>query len=206
MMTSSSKLPGPPPDGLLGSALEQYFCGYLINQRQLSPRTIASYRDTFKLLLAFLEQARGTKPDNVCVRDLNASNVLQFLGSLESVRRNGARSRNLRLAAIRSFLRYAAASDPLLLPVAQPVLAIPGKRFERPAIQYLSPGQVHALLHAPSASTQTGFRDRVLLALMYNTGARVSEITAFKNGDLQLGCKRQCTSAPPSGRGVDSQT
>jgi len=171
--------------GMLGPALERYFCDYLINQRQLSPRTIASYRDTFRLLLDFLERCCGRQADNLRVKDLDASTVLGFLDDLERHRGNSARSRNLRLTAIRSFVRHATASDPLLLPVAQRVLAIPTKRFERGAVEHLTREQMQVLLETPD-STETGLRDRVLLTLMYNTGARVSEIAALTVGNLRL--------------------
>ncbi|HWO16521.1 MAG TPA: tyrosine-type recombinase/integrase [Solirubrobacterales bacterium] len=177
---------GDQGDEMLGPPLQRYFCGYLINQRQLSPRTIAAYRDTFRLLLGFLEQRQGIKPEGLRLRDLDADRVLAFLDDLERTRRNCARSRNARLAAIRSFVRFAAASNPLLLPIAQRVLAIPSKRFERGVVRHLAPRQVQALLDAPDGSTWTGLRDRVLLTLMYNTGARVSELAALKVGDLRL--------------------
>jgi integrase/recombinase XerD len=173
-------------EGMLGAALQRYFCEYLINQRQLSLRTITAYRDTFRLLLAFFERCRRRQPDDLRVRDLDASCILAFLDDLERHRGNGARSRNLRLAAIRSFVRYATATDPLLLPVAQRVLAIPTKRFERGGVGHLTRGQMQLILDAPDTSTKTGLRDRVLLTLMYNTGARVSEIAALTAGDLQL--------------------
>lgn len=170
----------------LAPVLQCYFCQYLINQRQLSPRTIAAYRDTFKLLLAFIERRRRRKPDDLCVQDLNAACMLEFLDHLEQTRRNSARSHNARLAAIRSFMRYSASCDPLLLALAQPVLAIPSKRFERRSVRALTPPQIQHLLDAPDTSTWTGFRDRVLLTLMYNTGARVSEIAGLKVGDLRV--------------------
>ena len=170
----------------LAPALQRYFCQYLINQRQLSPRTIAAYRDTFKLLLAFIERCLKRKPDELCVQDLDAACVLAFLDDLEQTRHNSARSRNARLAAIRSFMRYAAASNPLLLAFAQPVLAIPSKRFERRSVKALTRQQVQMLIDAPDPSTRAGFRDRVLLTVMYNTGARVSEIAGLKVGDLRL--------------------
>jgi site-specific recombinase XerD len=170
----------------LGPVLQSYFCRNLIDQRQVSPRTIASYRDTFKLFLAFLESRRGIKADDVQMTDLDAKAVLGFLDDLERTRRNSPRSRNARLAAIRSFIRYATASDPLLLPLAQRVLAIPSKRFERMLVGYLTLQQVQALLDASDVSTPSGFRDSVLITLMYNTGARVSEIAALKICDLQL--------------------
>jgi len=167
-------------EGMLGPALQRYFCDYLINQRQISPRTVTSYRDTFRLLLSFFERCRSRKPDDLRVRDLDGSTVLAFLDDLERHRRNSARTRNVRLAAIRSFVRHATASDPLLLPVAQRVLAIPSKRFERVAVAHLTREHMQLLLHAPDISTETGLRDRVLLTLMYNTGARVSEVAAMK--------------------------
>lgn len=173
-------------EGLLGPVLQRYFCEYLINQRRLSACTIAAYRDSFKLLLAFLERQFGLKPDDLRVDSIDAESVLAFLDDLERGRHNCARSRNARLAAIRSFLRFATAADPLLLPVAQRVLAIPSKRYEREVVGYLQPHQVQALLNAPDTSTRTGLRDRVLVTLMYNTGARVSEVAALKVGDISL--------------------
>lgn len=180
------KTTGSRRGGLLGPALQRYFCEYLINQRRLSPCTVAAYRDSFKLLLVFLERQSGLKPDDLRVDSINADSVLAFLDDLERRRNNCARSRNARLAAIRSFFRFTAASDPLLLPIAQRILAIPSKRFEREVVGYLQPDQVQALLDAPDTSTRSGLRDRVLVTLMYNTGARVSELAALKVGDLSL--------------------
>jgi integrase/recombinase XerD len=180
------KAADPRRGELLGPVLQRYFCDYLINQRRLSDCTVAAYRDTFKLLLAFLERKRGLKPDDLRAQSIDADSVLAFLDDLERTRHNCVRSRNARLAAIRSFYRYATASDPLLLPIAQRILAIPSKRFERRVVGYLQPGQVRALLDAPDLSTRAGLRDRVLLTLMYNTGARVSELAGLKVGDLHL--------------------
>ena len=156
----------------MGPALQRYFCQYLIGQRNLSPQTINSYRDTFKLLIRFLERRRRAKADGLCVTDLDAPCILAFLEDLERSRGNSARSRNVRLAAIRSFIRYAASAEPLLLPVAQRLLAIPVKRFEHTIVGYLTREQMQSLLDAPDASTKVGLRDRVLLMLMYNTGAQ----------------------------------
>lgn len=172
--------------GLLGPVLQSYFCDYLINQRRLSSCTVAAYRDTFKLLLAFLERKLRLKPDDLRAQSIDAKSVLAFLDDLERTRHNCARSRNARLAAIRSFFRFAMASDPLLLPIAQRILAIPSKRFQRQVVGYLQPSQIQALLDAPDLSTHAGLRDRVLLTLMYNTGARVSELADLKVGDLRL--------------------
>ena len=180
------KAPDARRGRLLGPVLQSYFCDYLINQRRLSACTVSAYRDTFKLLLAFLDRKLGVKPDDLHVQSIDADSVLAFLDDLERARRNCARSRNARLAAIRSFFRFAVASDPLLLPIAQRILAIPSKRFERRVIGYLQPSQIQALLDAPDLSTRAGLRDRVLLTLMYNTGARVSELAGLKVGDLRL--------------------
>ena len=164
----------------LGPVLRRYFCEYLVSQRDLSPHTIGSYRDTFSLLLRFLERRYRIKPDNVCVDDVDAPRVLAFLDDLERRRGNTARTRNNRRAAIRSFLRYATAANPLLLPVAQRVLAIPTKRFERASVGYLTPEQIQAIVDTPDETTVSGQRDRLLLMLLYNTGARVSEIAGSK--------------------------
>src|SRR5271157_5450541 len=143
----------------LGPALRRYFCEHLVSQRDLSPRTIGSYRDTFRLLLGFLERRYRIKPDAVCVDDLDAPRVLAFLDDLERRRSNSARTRNARRAAIRSFLRYAAGSNPLLLPVAQRVLAIPAKRFERTTVGYLTREQIQAIIDSPNTAAFSGQRD-----------------------------------------------
>jgi site-specific recombinase XerD len=170
----------------LGLALQSYFCSYLIGQRDLSQRTIRSYRDTFRLLLRFLQRQVGIQPDALSVDNLDAPRILAFLADLEMSRGNCARSRNARLTAIRSFLRHAAAADPLLLPVAQRVLAIPMKRFDRAVIGHLTPDQMQAILDAPDKATFAGQRDRLLLLLLYNTGARVSELVEMKVQDVCL--------------------
>ena len=170
----------------LGPALQRYFCEYLVGQRDLSPRTIASYRDTFRLLLEHLERRYHIKPDNVCIDDMDAPRVLTFLDDLERRCGNKARTRNNRRAAIRSFLRHATAGNPLLLPLAQRVLAIPSKRFERASVGYLTHEQVQAILDSPDIETESSERDRLLLMLLYNTGARVSEIAGLKVQDVCL--------------------
>jgi site-specific recombinase XerD len=111
---------------------------------------------------------------------------LTFLDDLERQRGNTARTRNARLVAIRSFFRYTAADDPLLLPVAQRVLAIPAKRFERASVGYLAREQIQAIIDSPDATTFSGQRDRVLLMLLYNTGARVSELVGLRIQDVSL--------------------
>lgn len=153
----------------------------------LRPRvaqTIASYRDTFELLLRYTEQSAGRTPSALTLDDLDAPRVLAFLDHLESDRRNCPRTRNLRLTAIRSFMRYASVRDPTALPIAQRVLAIPTKRFDRPVLGFLSRQEVAALLDAPDRTTWSGQRDAVMLATLYNSGARVSEITGLGVADV----------------------
>jgi site-specific recombinase XerC len=126
-MTSTSAASQRPTFPVL---VEAYFCDYLQNQRNVSPQTIASYRDTFRLFLHFTAQRYRRLPTSLTLRDLDAPRVLAFLDHLEQTRHNGVRSRNLRLAAIRSFLRYAGLRDPAALAPIQRTLAIPLKRFD----------------------------------------------------------------------------
>ena len=182
-MSSKSKIHKPDFPQLL----QQYFCDYMLKQRNASPETISSYRDTFRLFLRFSEQRFRKPPAALTLADLDAPQILKFLDSLESQRHNSVRSRNIRLAAIRSFLRYAALQDPTSLAPISRALAIPVKRFDRGLVSYLSRDEMTALLNAPSSSTWSGNRDRVMLATMYNTGARVSEIIGLNAEDFQLG-------------------
>ena len=168
-----------PPRIGFPALLQSFFQQRLIAERGVSARTIASYRDTFELLLRYAEKAIGRPPSALTLDDIDAPLVLAFLDHLEAHRGNCPRTRNLRLTAIRSFMRYASIRDPTALPIAQRVLAIPGKRFDRPALEFLSREEVKALLDAPDRSTWSGRRDAVLLATLYNTGARVSEITGL---------------------------
>lgn len=175
--------PASPP---LAPLLQAFFCDRLMQQRSASACTVAAYRDTFRLLLHYIQEHYHKQPSRLVVKDLDAPCILSFLNHLEQVRGNGPRTRNARLAAIRAFLQYAGWRNPLALPVAQRVLAIPVKRFERPLIEALSREEMHAVLKAPDADTFSGQRDRVMLTLMYNTGARVSEIIAWRVSDLDL--------------------
>ena len=144
-----------------------------------------SYRDAFELLVGYLEDHLGKKPSALSIADLDAPVVLDFL-DLETVRHNSARTRNARLAAIRSFMRYVAVRDPASLPITARVLAIPAKRFDRPVLGYPTREQVTAILAAPDRATWSGRRDAVLLAVAYNTGARVPELTALQVRDVLL--------------------
>ena len=166
--------------------LQKFFCQRLIEQRNSSNQTIAAYRDAFKLMLLYLKEKQNIPPDAIVLENLNAKNILGFLKYLEQDRHNTIRSRNARLAGLRSFLKYAAYQVPTSLPMVQKVLAIPMKRFQRPIPEYLTMEQTQAILVAPNASTWSGKRDRVLLATLYNTGARVSEIIALKLSDIDM--------------------
>ena len=166
--------------------LQDFFQRRLVAERGASVHTIASYRDTFELLLRYAEQRTGQTPSALTLKDLDAPMILDFLDHLELERGNTPRTRNLRLTAIRSFLRYASIRDPTSLAVAQRVLAIPTKRFDRPVLGYLSREEVEALLDAPDRCTWSGQRDAVLFAVLYNTGARVSEITGLQVADVLL--------------------
>jgi integrase/recombinase XerD len=166
--------------------VQSFFTEHLVHQRALSPRTVAAYRDTFRLLLTFAEKTTGKPPTSIRLTDINAKLVLAFLTHLEKVRKNAVRSRNARLAAIRSFLKYATHNDVSALQTIQQVMAIPMKRFDRPMLGYLSREEMQAVLEAPDQDTWTGQRDRVLFAVLYNTGARVSEVINVRSKDAIL--------------------
>jgi len=169
----------------LGDLLPRFLTEHLVTQRSLSAHTVAAYRDTFRLLLRFLAHTRRTTPSRLPLAALDAESVLGFLAHLEDHRRNSARSRNARLAAIRSFLHYL--SDllgPDLPQATRRILTIPSKRYTRRLIGFLSRSEVTALLGAAGTSW-TGRRNHLLLLLLYNTGARVSEITAVRVGDVR---------------------
>lgn len=155
--------------------LQRFFVDHLRQQRAVSPCTVAAYRDTFKLLLAFAEKRIGKSPTDVTLPDLNADLILSFLDHLERERANSVRSRNARLSAIRVFLKYAAHEDLTALAVIERSLAVPQKRHDKPVLGYLTRPEVHAIINAPDPKTWAGRRDRALFAFLYNTGARVSE-------------------------------
>jgi site-specific recombinase XerD len=166
--------------------VQDFFLRRLVAQRGASARTVESYRDAFELLLGFTEQRTGKPPSALQLGDLDAPLVLDFLDYLETERGNAVRTRNARLAAIHSFMRYVAVRDPASLPITTRVLAIPAKRFDRPVLGYLSRDQVTAILAAPDRRTWSGRRDAVLFATAYNTGARVSELTGLRVRDVLL--------------------
>jgi site-specific recombinase XerD len=175
-----------PAEIAFPALLQDFFMKRLASQRGASAETIASYRDAFELLLRFAEERTGRPPTALTLADLDAPLVLAFLDHLEKDRGNCVRSRNARLAAVHSFMRYASLRDPASIPVAQRVLAIPLKRFDRPVLGYLDRDELDAVLDAPDRSTWSGRRDAALFAALYNTGARVSEIVGLRVGDVLL--------------------
>ena len=167
--------------------LEAFFTDRLMRQRQASPHTIASYRDTFRLLLKFVQGHLKKAPSNVILEDLDAPFVGEFLHHLETDRGNCAGSRNVRLAAIHSFFRYAAFQEPQQSALIQRVLAIPTKRYESKPVEFLTRPEVEALLSVPDLVTWAGRRDRALLLLAVQTGLRVSELVGLRCEDIVLG-------------------
>jgi site-specific recombinase XerD len=171
----------------LARLLEAFFTDRLMRQRQASPHTIASYRDTFRLLLGFAQQSLKKAPSALSLEDIDAPFVGGFLDYLENERGISARSRNTRLAAVRSFFHYAAFSEPGHSALIQRVLAMPTKRYDRRPIAFLTRPEIDALLSAPDPSTWHGRRDRTLLLMAVQTGLRVSELTGLRCQDVVLG-------------------
>ena len=171
----------------LAPLLQAFFTDRLMAQRQASPHTVASYRDTFRLLLGYLETRLRKVPSDLSLRDVDADLVVDFLDHLEKTRENGARSRNLRLTAIHSFFRYVAPREPAWAAHAQRVLAIPSKRYTRVQVPFLTRLEIEALLGTPDRASWSGRRDHALLMLAVQTGLRVSELTALRGQDVTLG-------------------
>jgi len=147
----------------LAPTLQAFFTQRLASQRNASPHTVAAYRDTFRLLLGFVQQTTATPPAKLELEDLDAPLVGAFLDHLESDRGVSAATRNARLAAVHSLFRFAALRHPEHAAVIQRVLAIPAKRTGRPVVCYLTKPEIDALLAAPDLATRTGRRDRALL-------------------------------------------
>lgn len=167
--------------------LQRFFTERLCAQMQASANTVAGYRDTFRLFLRFACARCGKEPTRLRVEDLDADLVADFLTHVETERRNGARTRNTRLAAIRSFFRYVAMNEPAHLLHCQRILAIPAKRCAKPAVAFLEAPEIAALLAAPDRSTWIGRRDHALLLVAVQAGLRASELTGLRCGDVVLG-------------------
>jgi integrase/recombinase XerD len=172
---------------ILPALLQRFFTERLCTQMDASPNTIAGYRDTFRLFLRFASDRRGKPPTRLRIDELDADLVTDFLTHVETVRGNGARSRNTRLAAIRSFFRFVAMNEPAYLLHCQRILAIPSKRFVRRTVSFLDREEVAAVLAAPDQSTWIGRRDHLILLVALQTGMRASELIGLRCQDVVLG-------------------
>ena len=169
------------------STLQSFFTDRLVRQRQASSHTVAAYRDTFRLLLSFVQAQSGRAPYTLDLEHLDVPTIVAFLQYLETDRHNTPRTRNARLAAVRSFFRYAALRHPEHAALIQRVLAIPQKRFDRGVVSFLVPTEIAALLAAPDRNAWEGRRDHAMFALAIQTGLRVSELTGLNCGRRSSG-------------------
>lgn len=170
----------------LAPSLQAWFTDRLANQLHASPNTVAAYRDAWRLLLGYLQARTGKQPSQLDLADLDAAAISAFLDHLEHQRRNSVRTRNARLAAIRSFFKFASLRHPEHAALIAQVLAIPTKRAGHPEVSYLNPDEITALVDAPDLRTWTGRRDHALIDLAVQTGLRVSELTGLRNRDIEL--------------------
>lgn len=177
-MTTASTFP---------ALLQRFFTDRLCNQMEASSNTVAGYRDTFRLLLRFAGERRGTSPTKLKIEQLDAELVADFLLHVETARGNSARSRNTRLAAIRSFFRYVAMNEPAHMLHCQRILAMPSKRHVRRAVDFLDRAEMDALINAPDRSTWVGRRDYLILLIATQTGLRASELINMRHQDITLG-------------------
>ena len=172
---------------LIAPYVQAFFVDHLPQHKRLSPQTIASCRDTFRLLLNFMKHTRGIEPAALRVTDLDAPTILAFLAFLEQQRGNRVRSRNIRLSALRTFFRFVALRAPDSVEIATRVLAIPRKREDKKLIGYLTREEIEALLAAPDRSQWIGRRDHALLLTLYNSGARVTEMVTLTRPQVHFG-------------------
>ena len=193
-MSKQAKL---PPS--FAALVQAYFAEYLTQQRALSAQTIAAYRDGFVLFLNLTEALLGKSPAEMALADITPELIMAFLDHLERQRHNSVRSRNARLAALRSFLKFAAHRDVSSLQVIERALGVPVKRFERQMFGYLSREEMLAVIGTPDDAWLSQ-RDHALFLLMYNTGARVSEIIGLKVGDVVLDAAAACVHLHGKGR------
>ena len=178
---------GPMSAVTLPALIQRFFTDRLCVQMEASRHTVAGYRDTFRLLLRFASARHGKPPVKLTVEDIDADLVADFLVHGETARGNSARSRNTRLAAIRSFFRYVAMTDPTRLLHCQRILAMPNKRYVKRAVTFLDADEIAALLAAPDRTTWAGRRDHALLLLAIQTGLRASELVNLRCNDVVLG-------------------
>lgn len=182
-MNSPDQRKHAPPS--FPALVQSFFAEHLTQQRALSARTVVAYRDAFVLLLDFTQVRLHKAPTAMLLADLTPSLILAFLDHLENDRHNTVRSRNARLAALRTFLKFAARRDVTALHIVEQALGVPMKRFERPLLGFLTREEMLAVIGVPGAGWMSQ-RDHLLLALLYNTGARVSEVIGVKVADVVL--------------------
>jgi site-specific recombinase XerD len=171
----------------IAPTLQSFFTERLTKQRHASPATMTSYRHTFRLLLQFVQQRTGRAPSMLDWDDLGVEVISAFLDHLEHDRHNSPRSRNTRLAAVRSLFRYAALRHPEHAQLIQQVLAIPQKRYDKTTVSFLETDEVEALLAAPDLDRWEGRRDHAFIALAVQTGLRLAELIGITRGDILLG-------------------
>jgi integrase/recombinase XerD len=171
---------------VVAPTLQAFFSDRLLREREASPHTVASYRDTIKLLLTFASKHTGKQPSALAFEDLDATVIGGFLDHLEHDRGCGPRTRNTRLAAIRSLFRYAGLRHPEHAALIERVLAIPLKRHDHPLLCFLNEQELDALLDAPDRDCWTGRRDHTMLMLAAQTGLRASELTGLTCADVHL--------------------
>ena len=171
----------------LAPHIQAFFTDHLWRHKRASPQTLASCRDSFRLLLTFVKETTGIEPSALGVADLDAPTLLAFLDHREQQRGHAIRSRNIRLSALRTFFRFVALRDPESVEMVTRVLAIPIKREDKKLVGYLTRPEIDALIAAPDQSSWIGRRDHALLLTMYNSGARVSEITSLKREQVVFG-------------------
>lgn len=168
------------------SLLQRFFLERLMNQVNASPCTISSYRDTFRIFFRYMKDEKKCTPSQVTIDMVNAENIIDFLNYIENVRNNSIKTRNNRLAALHSFMEYVSFQAPEYLSIIQRVMSIPFKRAETKTIHYLVMEEVESIMNVCDLSCWLGRRDRIMMAILYNTGVRVSELVSIKNKDVIL--------------------
>jgi len=178
----------------LSALVQKFFTDKLYTQMEASPHTITGYRDTFRLLLKFAGEKMGKVPTKLSIADLDAELIGLFLDDIETTRKNAARSRNTRLAAIRSFFRFVAIHEPAYMLHCQKILSMPSKRYVKRNVEFLDAQEMQALLNAPDCSTWIGRRDHAILTIALQTGLRASELVNLKCCDvvLEIGAHVRC--------------
>ncbi len=169
----------------LGFYIQRYFLSYLIGQHNYGKNTVASYRDTFKLLLTFLDKNHRTKK-NIPVSDVDRNCILMFLNWLDTERRNSPATRNVRLAHLKSFFRYVRIEDSALADQCENIMNVPFTKVEKRPPEYMDEDSVSHMLHVVNAESKDGIRHLAILSLLYDSGCRVQELIDLKVKDIQF--------------------